>query len=144
MMVASHFMKTALVHERRRGCSVCTSAHLCVCVCACLCSCQRRLPLPFGSAACKFTLTNTAQLSLRRLWAIRNSIKISSRDLGGCVKKLFCLLEFIERTSARIYVWECFFCPVVIGNCLCQLLSAKCHSVFPLLWKHLPLQPLTS
>lgn len=74
----------------------------------------------------------------------KNGIKISSRDLGGCVKKLFCLLEFIERTSARIYVWECFFCPVVIGNCLCQLLSAKCHSVFPLLWKHLPLQPLTS
>lgn len=37
-----------------------------------------------------------------------------------------------------------FFCPAVIGDCLCQLLPAKCHSVFPLLWKHLPLQPLTS
>lgn len=107
MMVASRFMKTALVHERRRGCSVCTSARLCVRVRAC--SCQRRVPLPFVRAACKFTLTNTAQLSLRRLWATRNTIKISSRDLGGCVKNCFVYWSLLNAPQRGFMCGSVFF-----------------------------------
>lgn len=39
-------------------------------------------------------------------------------------------------------VWECCCLFPSLETVLCQLHSAKCHSVFPLPWKHLPLQCL--
>lgn len=67
----------------------------------------------------------------------------------GSERGILCLFDSSRYAIKNTWVCVCWSVGVLLlsllpslETALCQLHSAKCHSVFPLPWKHLPLQCL--